>query len=133
MDLQGGNVVGIGTDICPIERIASARARHGQAFLDKVFTQAEQKLCLGKGNPDASLAARWAAKESVSKAFGTGIGEALNLTSIEVLEGPAGAPIVNLDAKGLALLRAQGGTDILLSLSHDGGLALAYVAIIQRP
>ncbi len=132
MNLQGGNVVGIGTDICPVERIASARARHGQAFLDKVFTPAEQKLCLAKGDPDASLAARWAAKESVSKAFGTGIGEALYLTSIEVLEGPQGAPVVHLDAKGSALLQAHGGTEILLSLSHDGGMALAYVAIIQR-
>lgn len=131
MDLAGGNVLGIGTDLCPVARIAAARGRHGQAFLDKAFTAAEQRTCLGRGDPDASFAARWAAKEAVSKALGTGIGAELGLTSVEVAEDERGAPIVRLDARGEALLRARGGARVLLSLSHDGGLALAYAAVVR--
>ena len=131
MDLAGGNVIGVGTDLCQVARIASARARHGQAFLDKVFTAAEQATCLGRGDPDASFAARWAAKEAVSKALGTGIGAELGLTSVEVEEDARGAPRIRLDAKGESLLRDRGASRVLVSLSHDGGLAIAYVAVIR--
>ena len=131
MDLSGGNVIGVGTDLCAIERITSARTRHGQAFLDKVFTPAEQATCLGRGDPDASFAARWAAKEAVSKALGTGIGAELGLTSVEVTEDALGAPGIRLDARGETLLRARGASRVLLSLSHDGGLALAYAVIVR--
>lgn len=131
MDLAGGNVIGVGTDLCAVERIASARARHGQAFLDKVFTPAEQGACLGRGEPDASFAARWAAKEAVSKALGTGIGAELGLTSVEVVENALGAPGIRLDARGEALLRSRGGSRVLVSLSHDGGLAIAYAVIVR--
>ena len=131
MDLSGGNVIGVGADLCEVARIASARARHGQAFLDKVFTPAEQATCLGRGDPDASFAARWAAKEAVSKALGTGIGAELGLTSVEVGEDTLGAPVIRLDARGEALLRTRGATRVLLSLSHDGGLALAYAVAVR--
>lgn len=131
MDLAGGNVVGVGTDLCPVARIAAARARHGQAFLDKAFTPAEQATCLGRGDPDASLAARWAAKEAVSKALGTGIGAELGLTSVEVREDALGAPLVHLDAKGELLLRSRGASRVLLSLSHDGGMAIAFAAVVR--
>lgn len=131
MDLAGGNVIGVGTDLCPVARIAAARGRHSQAFLDKVFTAAEQSTCLGRGDPDASFAARWAAKEAVSKALGTGIGAELSLTSVEVAEDELGAPHVRLDAKGEALLRRRGGSRILISLSHDAGLAIAYAVAVR--
>jgi len=131
MQLSGENVIGVGTDLCAVERIASARARHGQAFLDKVFTLAEQTTCLSRGDPDASFAARWAAKEAVSKALGTGIGAELGLTSVEVTEDALGAPGIRLDARGETLLRTRGGSRVLLSLSHDGGLALAYAVVVR--
>jgi len=131
MDLAGGNVIGVGTDLCPVARIASARERHGKAFLDKVFTAAEQATCLGRGDPDASFAARWAAKEAVSKALGTGIGTELGLTSVEVAEDDLGAPRIRLDAKGEALLRKRGGSRVLVSLSHDAGLAIAYAVAVR--
>jgi len=131
MDLAGGNVIGVGTDLCPVARLAAARERHGQVFLDKVFTADEQATCLGRGDPDASFAARWAAKEAVSKALGTGIGAELGLTSVEVTEDALGAPLIRLDAKGELLLRRRGGTRILISLSHDGGMALAYAVAVR--
>ncbi len=132
MESAAANLLGIGADLCAVARLAAARARHGQAFLDKVFTAAEQADCLGRGDPDASLAARWAAKEAVSKALGCGIGPELGLTSVEVVTDPAtGAPSVRLDALGKRTLRSRGGRRILISLSHDGGMALATAAVLS--
>ena len=132
MEPPAANLIGIGADLCPVARMAAARARHGQAFLDKVFTSAEQAECLGRADPDASFAARWAAKEAVSKALGCGIGPELALTSVEVVTDAAtGAPGVRLDALGERTLRARGGSRVLVSLSHDGGLALAYAAALS--
>lgn len=132
MGTVAANLIGLGADLCAVSRLAAARARHGQAFLDKVFTPAEQAECLGRGDPDASLAARWAAKEAVSKALGCGIGAELALTSVEVVTDPStGAPSIRLDALGERTLRARGGRSILVSLSHDGGMALATVALLS--
>lgn len=131
MNLSGGHVIGLGADLCAVSRLAAARARHGQAFLDKVFTAAEQIDCLSRGDPDASFAARWAAKEAVSKALGTGIGPELGLTSVEVLcDATSGAPRVELDALGTRTLQAKGGSKILITLSHDGGQALAVALVV---
>jgi len=132
METGAANLLGLGADLCSVARLATARARHGQAFLDKVFTPAEQAECLGRGDPDASFAARWAAKEAVSKALGCGIGAELGLTSVEVATDPAtGAPSIRLDALGERTLRARGGRRILVSLSHDGGMALATAAVVS--
>lgn len=128
---EAANLIGVGIDLCAVARIAAARARHGQAFLDKVFTPEEQAECLGRGDPDASFAARWAAKEAVSKALGCGIGPELGLTSVEVVTDPAtGAPGVRLDPLGERTLRSRGGSRIVLSLTHDGGQAAAYAAVL---
>ena len=82
MNLEGGNVVGVGVDLTEVARIRSAHAKHGQAFLDKVFTPEEQAVCLAKGDPHPSFAARFAAKEAASKALGTGIGATRLLVSL---------------------------------------------------
>jgi len=131
MKLEGGNVIGVGVDLTEVARIRSAHARHGQAFLDKVFTQAEQALCLAKADPYPSLAARFAAKEAASKAFGTGLGAELLLTSVAVLHGEREEPRVVLDAKAQALLARQGGTRVLLSLTHTDELAQAFAVIVR--
>jgi holo-[acyl-carrier protein] synthase len=131
MDPGSAYVLGIGTDLCAVSRLAAARARHGQAFLDKVFTPAEQAECLSRGDPNASFAARWAAKEAVSKALGCGFGAELGLASVEVVTDPAsGAPSIRLDALGERTLRKRGGSRVLISLSHDGGMATAYAVIV---
>ncbi len=69
MNLEGGNVLGVGVDLTEVDRIRSAHAKHGAAFLDKVFTPAEQKLCLAKADPYPSLAARFALSRQVGKSF----------------------------------------------------------------
>jgi holo-[acyl-carrier protein] synthase len=131
MNLEGGNVLGVGVDLTEVERIRSAHLRHGAAFLDKIFTPAEQQLCLSKPNPYPSLAARFAAKEAASKAFGTGIGAELALTSVGILNGPAGEPLVELDDKARALLAARGASRLLVSLTHTDALAQAFVVLVR--
>ncbi|MCD8481838.1 MAG: holo-ACP synthase [Verrucomicrobia bacterium] len=126
---QGGRVLGIGVDLTECDRIAAILERQGEAFLRKVFTQEEQAYCLRQSNPAPGLAARFAAKEAVSKCFGTGIGEKLDWLSIEVCKGPAEEPFIRLHGKGLDLLRSVGGSGILLSLSHTRQLAIAAAVL----
>ena len=131
MNLQGGNVKGVGVDLTEISRIRSAHLKHGQNFLDKVFTAAEQTYCLGKADPYPSLAARFAAKEAISKAFGTGICEKFLLTSVSVLGGNEGEPIIELDDKAQKLLAERGAKKILLSLTHTDQLAQAFAVLVS--
>ena len=131
MKLEGGNVVGVGVDLTEGARIRSAHDRHGAAFLAKVFTPAEQALCLAKPDPLPSLAARFAAKEAASKAFGTGFGAELALTSVGILSGPDGEPVVELDDRARALLAKRGATRLLVSLTHTDQLAQAFVVLVR--
>ena len=77
-------------------------------------------------------AARWAAKEAVSKCFTTGIGPHLDWTSVSVYHGARHEPLVRLDAKAGALLQEIGGTHIVLSLSHVDTHAMAVAAILRQ-
>jgi len=131
MNLEGGNVVGVGVDLAEVARIRSAHARHGAAFLDKVFTPAEQALCLAQADPYPSLAARFAAKEAASKAFGTGLGAELGLTSVGILRGPEGEPVVELDERARTLLARRGATRLLVSLTHTDELGQAFAVLVR--
>lgn len=131
MNLAGGNVIGVGVDLTEVARIRSAHARHGGHFLDKVFTPEEQALCLAKADPYPSLAARFAAKEAASKAFGTGIGAELSLTGVSVLNGPDGEPVAVLDEQARELLARKGATRLLVSLTHTDTLAQAFAVLVR--
>ena len=82
--------------------------------------------------PHKHLAARFAAKEAVSKAFSTGIGDFLNWTSISVVSGSRGEPSIVLDEKGEALLEKVGGAAVAISLSHTDDTAIAFAAIVGK-
>ena len=134
MNLQlppGGTLLGLGTDVIEISRVAGVYERQGERFLARVFTPEERAYCLSHRHPARSLAARFAAKEAVAKAFTTGIGAALDWTSISERHGARSEPLVHLDEKGLALLHHVGGTNILLSLSHSDTIAFAVAAIVR--
>ncbi|TSA35571.1 MAG: holo-[acyl-carrier-protein] synthase [Opitutales bacterium] len=131
MKLEGGNVIGVGVDLTEVARIRAAHQRHGAHFLDKIFTASEQKICLAKADPYPSFAARFAAKEAVSKAFGTGIGAEFSLTSVAILGGPEGEPMVELDAKAQALLVKRGAVKVLVSLTHTDTLAQAFAVLVS--
>jgi holo-[acyl-carrier protein] synthase len=113
----------VGVDLVEVRRIAALVERHGERFTGRVFTPGEVADCDGRAE---SLAARWAAKEAVAKALGTGIG-AVGWHEIEVLRGEGGCPAVLLHGRAAALAADRGLARWALSLAHDGGLALAFV------
>lgn len=133
-DLQlpkGGIVLGVGTDLIECSRIARVFERQQERFLERVFTEGERAYCMGMRNPIPFLAARFAAKEAVSKAFTTGIGELLGWKSIEVVKGSREQPLIRLDAKGGELLAHVGGTDVLVSLSHTENYGHAVALLVK--
>ncbi len=123
-------ILGVGIDIIEVDRIRQAWRQHGERFLHRILLQAEADYCSTQSDPGPSLAARFAAKEAVSKAFGTGIGAALGWHDIEVLRQPSGQPQILLHGKGARLLQERGGRLVHLSLSHSAGQAVA-MAILE--
>ena len=107
--------------------------RQGERFLARVFTEEERTYCLAMPHPPKHFAARFAAKEAVSKCFTTGIGAELGWKSISIYHGPRHDPRVRLDEKGEALLRAVGGTRVQISLSHTDTMAMAVAALLRKP
>jgi holo-[acyl-carrier protein] synthase len=129
-------VLGFGSDITNIDRIAAVLARHGGRFERRVFTEieiarAERRPLLRVG----SYAKRWAAKEACAKALGTGFARGVFHRDMGVVNLPGGRPTMQLTggaAARLAELAGRGGTEIWVSLSDDKPSALATVLIVGR-
>lgn len=128
----GGTLIGLGCDLIEVERIRAILAKHGERFLKRIFTEEEQAYCNTLKYSHKHYAARWAAKEAVSKCFTTGIGEHLDWTSISVYHGARKEPLVRLDAKATALLQAVGATHVWLTLSHTESHAMAVAALVRN-
>ena len=125
-----------GIDIASIQRIRAAVLRQGDAFLKKTYTAAELEYCLARGEESRyeSLAVRFAAKEAVGKALGTGLmRKGIALTDIEVMRAESGTPSVRLTGAALAAFEALGGIDIAISLSHEGDIAAANCIFATKP
>lgn len=121
----------IGTDIVEIERIRHLVERHVERVRGMIFTEHEWTYCMAKPIPWPSFAARFAAKEAVSKAFGVGLfGSKLKWTSIEVRNNANGMPQVFLDENGTFYLKQCDGTNVELSLSHCKAYAVAVAAVV---
>ncbi|PAW63477.1 MAG: holo-[acyl-carrier-protein] synthase [Opitutia bacterium Tous-C1TDCM] len=127
----GGILIGLGTDLIEVERIRGVIERQGERFLHRVFTDEERAYCGGMKHPHKHYAARFAAKEAVSKCFSTGIGAEFGWRSVSVYHGPRHQPLVRLDAQGEALLYRVGATHVHLSLSHTETVALAVAALVR--
>lgn len=119
-------VKGIGTDIVSIERIKGSIAKFKEKFQNKIFTRDEWNYCWNKKNPYPSLAARFAAKEAVLKALGTGKGK-IKWLDIEIKLGPKGKPNINLSGLAAETARSQYISNFNLSLSHCSEYAVAFV------
>lgn len=119
---------GIGTDIVGVERLAGS-LRRSTAFAEAVFSPEERRYCEAQARPAQHFAARFAAKEAFLKALGRGIFDGIALPDIEVVAGPAGQPQLRLGPTAAAALGEAGGAAALVSLTHEGGLALAFVVI----
>lgn len=119
-----------GVDIVETDRIEKALSTSGNAFRKRVFTENEITYCESKRAASyKSYAARFAAKEAVVKALGTGISRGIALTDIEVVNDPNGKPDVKLSGKAEEVYREIGADSISISLSHCESYAVAYVVI----
>lgn len=127
-----GPVLGVGVDITEIDRIRNLVERQRERFVARVFTETEQEYCARFREPYKHYAARFAAKEAVSKAFSTGIGECLSWTSVAIAKGERDEPLVELDEKGKALLAYLGGSRVAVSLSHTEETAIAFAVIVGK-
>ena len=129
----GGTFLNLGLDIIEVDRVQQMHERQKDRFLNRVFTQEEQDYCLTKSNPYPHLAARFAAKEAVSKTFSTGIGKLFSWTSCSIYHGSLMQPLVRLDEQGKALLEALGATDVRITLSHTKETAIAVAVLVSEP
>jgi holo-[acyl-carrier protein] synthase len=123
-------ILGTGIDIIEVARITSAFEKFGERLVNRILVAEEIAYCLAHRRPAPFLAARFAAKEAVSKAFGTGIGAELGWQDIEIRRRESGAPIVVLQGKGQGLFVARGATKLHVSLTHTEQYAAA-VAILE--
>ncbi len=116
-----------GVDLVEVARIAQIRARHGDRFLDRVFTPAEREYALASRRADERLAARFAAKEAVMKALGTGQGAGVRFRDIEVVHDDRGAPALVLHGRAHTVAHERRVRSWTLSLSHVRRVAIASV------
>ena len=115
-------MIRVGTDIVSIERIAGSRARFGERFLHRYLHPEEYT----PESSDATLAGLWAAKEAVAKALGCGIGSDLSFLDITIFKSDRGAPNLRLATSALERFPLRESS---LSISHDGGFAIAVVVL----
>lgn len=123
-------IAGIGIDMISIERIEKALARFGTRFTARVFTSSEAEACEAKkSSKTASYAARFAAKEAVSKALGIGIRQGVNFSDIEVAVDSLGKPSIVLHGKAASVAEARDVKSIHVSLTHEEKCAVAFVIV----
>lgn len=123
-------ILGVGIDIIEVARIAASYEKFGERFVNRILLPGEIAYCLSHKMPGPFLAARFAAKEAISKAFGTGIGAALGWQDMEIRRKESGEPFVVLHGKGEQLFAARGAKRLLISLSHTANYAAA-AAILE--
>lgn len=125
--MNPGISIGLGVDIVECERIRRLVERGDDAFLRRVFTEEECAYCSRMADSAPHFAARFAAKEAVAKALGTGIGASAALAEIEVTRSARGAPGIRLHGSAAATAARLGFTGFRVSLSHTKDLAIAIV------
>ena len=125
------NIIGHGIDLVEIDRIERMREEHGQAFLDRCFTSGEQAYAESAPRVRAErYAARFAAKESILKAFGTGLREGIAWIDMDVTRNDLGAPSIRLTGEAATLAARMGITEWRISLTHTADLAMASVIAV---
>src|SRR6266478_2471532 len=123
------SVIGIGVDLVEVARIQHSVERFGEKFLHRVFTDGEIEYSMSMKFPARQLAARFAAKEAVSKAFGTGIGKAMGWRNIDVRKKPSGEPYLVFSGPAQELAAKRGVASALITLSHTEHHAMASVVL----
>ena len=124
-------ILGNGIDIIEVARIASSLEKFGERFGQRILLPDEMAYCLSHRHPAPFVAARFAAKEAISKAFGTGIGAQLGWQDMEIRRKESGEPFVVLHGKGKKLFKSRRAKQLLVSLSHTQHYAAA-TAVLER-
>lgn len=125
-------ILGIGTDIIECLRIARMIERHGERFVSRVFTPLEIEYCASRRAATQHYAGRWAAKEAIMKALGTGWVRGVNWTDIEIHNEPGGKPTTAFRGGMRDLVASMGVTDVMLSISHCRTHAVAYATAVAE-
>jgi holo-[acyl-carrier protein] synthase len=121
------SVIGVGTDLVEIDRLSRSLTRAG--FAEEVFSASERSDCQSRAWPAQHFAARFAAKEAFLKAVGRGLFAGVPLNEIEVVGEVGEAPALKLGPGARAALDRRGGSSALVSLTHAGNLAMAFVVV----
>lgn len=124
-------ILGVGIDIIEVARVQATYEKFGERFLNRILHASEIAYCLSHKSPAPFLAGRFAAKEAIAKAFGTGIGAQLGWRDMEVVRRESGEPYVILHGGGQRLLQARGAKAAYISLSHTQNYAAA-VAVLEN-
>ena len=122
-------LIGIGTDIVEIERVAEMLEEHGDAFLERIFTSAEIAESKQRSTPAIYLAGRWALKEALSKALGCGFGAKCSWRDIETTNLENGKPVTTLSGTAAKTAAELNAAPPVVSISHERHYACATVAI----
>ncbi len=122
-------IVGIGVDIVDIERLRAVLERQGNRFVRRVFTEAEREFCLSHRDPVPHYAVRFAAKEALFKAIGTGWAKGVSWSDVEVLRKDHEAPTIALHGKAEQFSADLGSRHVHVSLSHSDTSAVAVVVL----
>ena len=126
-----GAIYGIGTDITECVRIAQMIDKHGELFLTRVYTQQEIAYCSARKAATQHYAGRWAAKEAVLKAIGTGWSRGIHWTDIEVVNAVGGKPSITIAGEARQICEQRRIGDVLISISHSRNYAIAYATALH--
>lgn len=122
-------ILGTGVDMVGVARIAESIERHGDRFLNRIYTESERAYCDSMREPAIHYAARWAAKEALLKAIGTGMRQGVKMKEAEVLKMDTGQPQMRLAGRAAEIATGMGCQRIHVSLTHDAGMAVAFVIL----
>ncbi len=128
--LPSGRTISIGTDIIECLRIAQMIEKHGEMFLNRVFTPREIAYCSSRRSANQHYSGRWAAKEAALKALGTGWAKGIQWTDVEVHNEAGGKPTLVLSNRAREVADALGIREMLISISHCRNYATAFVTAV---
>lgn len=124
------NIHGIGTDIVSVKRIANLISKYPDRFLGRILSPAEIINYGNSATPTHYVSKRFAAKEAIAKAIGTGIGKSMAFNEISILNYESGKPFVSFSGQAKATVEALGLQDVMISLSDENEYSLAFAVVI---
>ena len=123
-------IIGIGVDVCDTGRVRDIIERRGDRWIQRLFTEAEASRCRNPRRLHECFAGRFAAKEATLKALGTGLSNGIAWRDVELVSGEAQPPRIALHRRAEEIARMRGVTGSHVTISHDGGVAVAVVILM---